>query len=170
MALDILVNTGTSDNPLNFSGTEFTEIDINADELIFSAGLAGVVADGLPIPSDFQLNQAGVILTGIEQTVSKYFLSDNSAGILKQIHNMGSGNYRYVVACDFDAATGTEPTLEIWDDSDLDSVNDVCLGAGTPSSSWVCIKTDCGSLANSMTTCGWAPISSVAASGSGMGG
>ena len=133
--LDIYVNTGTSDNPLNFLGTEFTEIDSVNDELIFSAGSLSV-ADGQPIPSVTQLNQAGILLTGIETTISKYFLADSSVNLLKQIHNMGAGNKRYVMAFDFDAGTASEPVLEIWDDSDMDSILLPSLGTGTPSSSW----------------------------------
>jgi len=134
-ALTISVNTGTQDTELGTSGVEFTEIDISNDELIFSAGSASV-ADGQSIPSETQLNQAGVLITGVETIVSKYFLSDNSSGTLKQIHNMGNQNKRYVVACDFDGATASEPILEVWDDTDLDSVDNVSLGSGTPSSSW----------------------------------
>jgi hypothetical protein len=133
--LDIHVNTGTPDLPLGNSGAEFTEIDVDNDIFIFSAG-SDTVKDGEPIPSETQLNQAGVRITGSEITVSKYFLADNSVNLLKQIHNMGAGNYRYVLAFDFDDITASEPVLEIWDDSDLDSVDNVTLGEGTPSSSW----------------------------------
>lgn len=133
--LDIYVNTGTQDTALGTSGVEFTEIDVDNDTLIFSAG-STAVADGQPIPSDTQLNSAGVILTGIEQTISKYFLADNNVNLLKQIHNMGSGNYRYVMAFDFDDATASEPVLEMWDDSDLDSIDNASLGSGVASSSW----------------------------------
>ncbi|MGD2072069.1 MAG: hypothetical protein PVG65_01080 [Candidatus Thorarchaeota archaeon] len=136
-SLTIYANTGTSDVEVGDSNADFTEIDVDNDELIFSAG-SDSVADGEPIPSDTQLNQAGLLLVTprAEQTYDKYFLSDNSAGILKEIHNMGAGNYRYVLAFSFDGATASEPVLEVWDDSDLDSINNVSLGAGTPSNSW----------------------------------
>ena len=136
-ALTIYANTGSQDTALGSSGVEFVEIDVDNDEIIFSAGDA-VVADGQPIPSDTQLNSAGTLLTTprVEQTVDKYFLADNNVNLLKEIFNMGEGNYRYVMAFSFDGATASEPTLEIWDDSDLDSVANVSLGAGTPSSSW----------------------------------
>lgn len=135
MALDIYVNTGTSDVALGASGAEFVEVDTTNDYLIFSDG-NDTVKDGEPIPSSSQLNSAAPVLTGVEQTIDSYFLADNSAGILKQIDNMGAGNYRYVMAFDFDAATVSEPTLEVWDDSDLDSIDSVSLGSGTASSSW----------------------------------
>ena len=135
MALLIYSNTGTQDTPLGTSGVEFTEISPVNDTLIFSNG-SDVVADGETIPSQSQLISAGVVLTGVQQIVSKYFLADYSAGILKQINNMGNLNKRYVLAFDFDSATASEPVLELWDDTDMDSVEDVTLGAGIPSSSW----------------------------------
>jgi len=134
-ALTIYANTGTSDVELGATGAEFTEIDVDNDDLIFSAG-SDSVKDGEPIPSITQLNSAGVLLTGVEQTVDKYFLADSSANLLKQIHNMGEGNYRYVMACDFDGATASEPVFEIWDNVDMDSIDNVSLGSGTASSSW----------------------------------
>lgn len=133
MGLAIYVNTGTADTAYGI-GT-YTPVDVLNDSLIISAGSLAV-ADGQPIPSNTQLNNAGILLTGIEQTVSKYFLADASAGILEQIHNMGAGNKQYVIAFVFDAATASEPVLEVWDDTDMDSVDSVPLGAGTPASSW----------------------------------
>ncbi len=135
MALIIYANTGTSDQELNTSGAEFTEFSVGNDSLIFSAG-SNVVKDGEPIPSQSDLIQAGVILSGAEQIVPLYLLSDISANELKEIHNMGNQNKRYVMAFDFDATTASEPVLELWDDSDLDTIAGVTLGAGTPSSSW----------------------------------
>jgi len=134
-ALTIYANTGTSDVELGASSAEFTEIDVDNDELIFSAG-SDTVKDGEAIPNESQLNQAGILLTGAEITVDKYFLSDSSANQLKEIHNMGAGNYQYVLAFSFDGATASEPVLEIWDDSDLDSIDNSSLGSGTASSSW----------------------------------
>jgi len=133
--LTIYANCGSSDVEVGTSGSDWVEIDVDNDELIFSSGSA-VVADGQSIPSESQLTSAGVLLNGIEQTVDKYFLSDNSSGTLKEIHNMGSGNYRYVLGFSFDAATASEPVLEVWDDSDMNSIANTCLGAGTASASW----------------------------------
>ena len=135
MALTIYANTGTSDQELGTSGAEFTEFSVGNDTLIFSAG-SNVVKDGEPLPSQSDLIQAGVILSGAEQIVPDYFLADLSDDELKEIHNMGNQDKQYVMAFDFDAATASEPVLEIWDDSDLDSIDNVTLGSGTPSSSW----------------------------------
>ena len=135
MALTIYLNTGETDQPLGVG--EFTELDEINDSLIFSGG-SDTVKDGEPIPSESQLNQAGLLLIEprIEQTIDKYFLADSNVNLLKQIHNMGAGNYRYVMAFDFDAETVSEPVFEIWYDSDLDSIDNTALGAGTPSASW----------------------------------
>jgi len=135
MALIIYANTGTSDQELGTSGAEFTEFSVGNDTLIFSAG-SNVVKDGEPIPSQSDLIQAGVILSGAEQIVPLYLLADLSDDELKEIHNMGNQDKRYVMAFDFDAATASEPVLELWDDSDLDTIDGVTLGAGVPSSSW----------------------------------
>jgi len=134
-ALKIYVNNGTSDLELNISGSSWVEIDTTNDEIIFTDG-SDTVKDGEAIPSDTQLNSAAPILDSTEQTIPMYLLSDNSASALKEIHNMGAGNYRYVMAFEFDGSTVSEPVLEAWDDTDLDSVDSVPLGSGTPSSSW----------------------------------
>ena len=135
MALTIYANTGTSDLELGATGSEWTAIDPSNDVIIFTKG-NDTVKDGESIPSDTQLNSSAPILTGSEYTYETYLLADSSAGILKEIHNMGEGNYRYVLAFDFDASTVSEPVLEIWDDTDLDSIDSVVLGSGSASSSW----------------------------------
>jgi len=134
-SLTVYANTDNQDLALNTSGVDWVEIDTANDRLIFSAG-SDNIKDGESSPSDTQLNSAGIVLTGSQITVDKYFLDDTSANELKEIELMGSDNKRYVMACDFDGATASEPTLEIWDDSDLDSIDLVCLGSGTASSSW----------------------------------
>ena len=135
--LDIYVNCDNSDNPLNTSGVDWVEIDVNNDTIIISGG-SDYVKDGEPIPGGTQLNHAGLVLTEprVEQTYDKYFLADFDANLLKQIHNMGAGNYRYVMAFDFDGETVSEPVLELWDNSDLNSIDNVSLGSGIASSSW----------------------------------
>lgn len=135
--MDIYLNCDTVDSPLGTSGIDWNLMDIGADYLVLLTNGSTSVADGQIIPSTTQLNQAGLAITGLEQTCSKYFLADISANLLKQIHNMGAGNKRYVVAFDFDAETATEPVLEAWDDLTLLTADDTVLGAGTPSSSWI---------------------------------
>jgi len=135
--MNVWLNCDSVDSPLGTSGIDFVQMDTDVDFLIMLTNGSASVADGQPIPSTTQLNQAGLVLTGVEQTCSKYFLADDSANLLKQIHNMGAGNKRYVLAFDFDAETASEPVLEAWDSISMDSIDDVVLGEGTPSSSWI---------------------------------
>jgi hypothetical protein len=136
--MNIYLNTTTTDSSLATAPADFVEMDTDVDFLILLTNGSTSVADGQPIPSTTQKNQAGLVLTGVEQTCSKYFLADNSDNLLKQIDNMGVGNKRYVIAFDFtEASTASEPVLECWDDVTMLTADAVCLGAGTPSASWI---------------------------------
>ena len=136
MSLTIHVNHSSTDSPLLTSGVDWIEVDADNDGIIFSNG-SDTVKDGEASPGESALNGAGVVLDGTEQTFPYYFLNDASVALLKEIFLMGEGNYRYVVACDFDGATVSEPVLQLWDDTDMDSVDSTVLGAGTPASSWI---------------------------------
>lgn len=136
MALNIYINHSSDDQPLNTSGVDWVLVDPDNDRLIISNGNDSI-ADGEASPGEAALNSAGVVLDGTEQTFDKYFLDDVSAVELKEIFLMGEGNYRYVMAFDFDAATVSEPVLEAWDDTTMQTANGVVLGEGTPSASWV---------------------------------
>lgn len=133
--LKIFVNATNEDVTVDESGVDWFELDLSNDSLIFSNG-SDVVADGLPIPSQSQLISAGVVLTGVQQVVPKYFLADVSANLLREIPLMGNTTGRYVMAFEFDGATATEPVLQIWDDSTLLTIDGVTLGAGIASNSW----------------------------------
>lgn len=133
--LTMAINTSASDVVYNGSGSTWTIIAPASDYLVFSAGSA-TVADGLPIPTQSQLNQAGVVLTGVQQTVSEYFLADVSANLLQKIYLMGNTTSRYVLAFSFNGSTASEPVLELWDDANLDTIDGTTLGAGTASNSW----------------------------------
>lgn len=136
--MDIYLNCDTVDSPLGTSGIDWVELDNDVDYLIMLTNGSISVADGQPIPTTTQLNQAGLPITGIEQICSKYFLADDSVNLLKQIHNMGAGNKRYVLAFDFtELTTASEPVLEVWDDVTMLTADDVVLGNGTPSASWI---------------------------------
>lgn len=136
MALKTYVNVDTQDEPLNTSGVDFVEFSEGNDKFIFTAGNTEV-EDGADIPTQAELISAGVILTGSEIVVTDYLLEDASANILKSIDNMGNVNKRYVLAFDFDAVTASEPVLEVYDDSNLNSADGAMLGSGTPSSSFI---------------------------------
>ena len=135
-ALQIAMNNSSSDSPYGTSGISWTDVDVSADYLLFSAG-STEVADGEDLPTVTERNQAGMVITGAEQEVTHYFLADNSANELKEIFLGGNQNKRYVYAFDFDGATSSEPVLEVWDDTDLDTITNNSLGAGTASSSWI---------------------------------
>ncbi len=129
------VNTGTIDDVRGGVGVEFTEVSSANDKLIFSQG-SDVVTDGHAIPSETELNAASVLLENTEKVVPKYFLSDLSAGILKEIHNAGNQNKRYVLCFAFDGLTASEPVLQVWDDDGFNSINAEVLGEGDPDYSW----------------------------------
>lgn len=134
--LTIYVNCGAVDAPLGDSGIDWVEFSPGNDQLIFSGG-STEVADGEDTPTQQELISAGVILTGLEQTIEDYFLLDVSANMLKSIDLMGNTEAQFVLAFDFDGATASEPVLEVWDDEDLDSISSTMLGAGTPSQSFI---------------------------------
>jgi len=131
----IAVNTSSSDVEYDGSGATWDNILVGTDYLVFSAG-STTVDDGHSIPSESDYIAAGILLTGSEVVVARYFLADIGVNTLKEIFLMGNTTGRYVMAFSFSAATATEPVLELWDDSDLDSVTSTSLGAGTPSNSW----------------------------------
>lgn len=132
----IAVNHDTDDQPYGTSGVDWVPINLDNDKLIFTGG-SDVVKDGEPIPSASELTQAGILLEGTEKIVSKYLLADISANELKEVFNMGNQNKRYVVAFVFDGPTASEPVLEAWDDDDMNSIDNVSLGAGVATSSWL---------------------------------
>ena len=134
--LVIGVNVGAVDQPYGTSGVDWLDFSSGNDQLIFTGGSLQV-ADGADTPTQQELINAGIILTGSEIIVDDYFLLDVSANQLKSIDLMGNQNKRYVLAFDFDASTASEPVLECWDDSNLDSVDSVILGSGTPSQSFI---------------------------------
>ena len=136
-SLNIYANVGTQDTEVGSSGSSWQLIDVDNDRLIFSAG-SDTVDNNQSSPSDTQLSSAGIYLYDghPEITVDRYFLDDNDAGILKEIVNMGADNKRYVLGFSFDAATASEPILELWDYENMDSIDLTCLGAGTATSSW----------------------------------
>ena len=136
MALTIHINHSEVDSPLLTGGVDWIQVDTDNDGLIFSNG-SDTVADGEASPGESALNGAGVVLDGTEQVFPHYFLNDASVALLKEIFLMGEGNYRYVVACVFDASTVSEPVLQVWDDTGMSTIASTVLGAGTPTDSWI---------------------------------
>lgn len=134
--LTIYANTGDLDSAYGESGTEYTEINLTNDYILFSSG-SDVVKDGESLPSTSEINKAGIIITDSDQVLDKYFLADYSANELKEISLAGDNDSQYVLAFSFDGATTSEPVLEVWDDSDMDSTDLYVLGEGTPADSWI---------------------------------
>jgi len=133
--LTIAINHSTTDSEYGTTGVDWVDLELANDYLIFSGG-SNVVKDGEPVPSQSDLNQAGVVLDGTEQVIDLYLLADNSASELKEVFMMGNQDKRYVMAFDFDGETASEPILELWDNSSMNSINNISLGAGVPTSSW----------------------------------
>jgi len=133
--ITIFVNTSTDDDSRAATPANFLEMDIDNDYFIFTAG-SDTVADGESIPSETDLNSAGTMVSeSSDVEVAKCFLADIDAAIIKEIPNYADNKqYSYCVA--FDGATVSEPVLEMWDDSDMDTIVLNSLGAGTPSDSW----------------------------------
>lgn len=136
MALVVYVNTSANDVSRASAPSDFTQVDDANDYLIFGNG-STTVADGESIPGEAALNSAGQLISeSAEVEVSKCFLADISAGTLKEIDNFGQVDKQHVFCFAFDVATASEPVLEIWDDSDMDSSDLYSLGEGMASDSW----------------------------------
>jgi hypothetical protein len=139
MALKIFVNTQVvNDLPKSTNPSDFVEMNQTNDKFIFSAG-SDTVKDGEPIPTPEQLTAAGLLITTSDVEVPHFFLADASSDptpMLKEIHNAGNQDKRYVFCVAFDAATASEPILELWDDTDLDTILNYCLGAGVANNSF----------------------------------
>jgi len=142
MSTEMILRVNRSENDVAYADQEtgednYTTFEDGVDKFYFSEGLAGAVVDGADIPTESELNRAAILLSALEETeVNKYFLGDVSANLLREIFLAGSGDYRWVFCCSFDGATASEPQLEAWDDSDLDSFVTQALGLGTPANSW----------------------------------
>ena len=145
MSLKFYVNTSTNDIDRATNPGDFVEVNLLNDRLIFSAG-SDVVKDGEPIPTPDELNSAGILITTSDVEVGHFFLADASVNLLKEIHNAGNQNKRYVFCMYFNAATASEPILELWDNDDIDTIDNYCLGAGVANNSFYRGITTTGSL------------------------
>lgn len=136
MALIVHINVDTQDLSLQTSGVDWVEFSEGNDQIIFTAGNPEVI-DGADIPTQAELISAGIELTGSQIILDTYLLEDISDVLLKSIDNMGNIDKQFVIAFDFDAPTASEPTFEVWDDSNLNTTNNTMLGSGTPSASFI---------------------------------
>lgn len=132
--MKFLVNITNTDNSYASAPANFLELS-TGDYFIFSKGDVNV-ANGLPIPTSDQLNQAMTILPiSGDLEISKIFIADVSANIIREIYLSGWVNKIHVFCISFDEPTATEPVLELWDDSGYDSYLMQILGLGTPANS-----------------------------------
>ena len=134
-SVSVYVNNTSTDSPRGTSGITYTLLNLTNDYLIFSAGSVAV-ADGADIPTPAELNSAGMLITTSDVEVAHQFLLDASDNLIREIFLAGNQNKRYVYCFAFDGATASEPVLELWDDTDLDTIADNCLGEGVTNSSW----------------------------------
>lgn len=134
--LVIGINADTQDEVYGASAVDWVDVDIVNDKFIFSNG-SNSVKDGEAIPTVTNLIHAGVVVDEFNPViVPKYFLQDNSVSLLKEIHNAGNQDKRYVFAFSFDGVTASEPVLELWKDVNMDSIEVYSLGNKVPSDSW----------------------------------
>ena len=117
MATDCLIfcNHTLDDNTRVVDSTDFIQMDLANDKLIFSAGSAAVI-DGGDTPSSAELNEAATIIQATPVEVAHTFLLDVSdvGQELKEMPMANSGDYQYVICLAFDGATASEPTFEAW--------------------------------------------------------
>jgi len=134
----IFVNHTSDDNTRITDPTDFIQVDLSNDKLIFSAGSA-TVADGQNTPTNAELNAAATIIAAAEVEIAHTFLLDVSdvGQELKELFMANSGDHRYVFCLAFDGATATEPTLEAWDDDTHLTANLNVVGLGTPANSMI---------------------------------
>ena len=134
--MDLYVNNSMNETPFDPSTSDWIIVDHDADSFIFSEGSVNV-ADGKPIPNEIDLNRAAVQLDDTNPVnIPKYFLADGSDNRLKEIFNAGNKDKQYAFCAVFDNATATEPQLEAWDDTNMNTYNNPALGRGIPSESW----------------------------------
>jgi len=134
--VEVFVNHTSDDNSRVFDPSDFIQMDLANDKLIFSAGSAAV-ADGQDTPTNAELNEAATIIQPTPVEVAHTFLLDVSdvGQELKEMFMANSGDHQYVICLAFDGATASEPTLEAWDDDTHVTANLNCLGVGTPANS-----------------------------------
>lgn len=135
---DVYVNHSTDDNDRVTDPSDFIQMDLANDKLIFSAG-SSAVADGQDTPTTAELNAAATIIQSTEVEIAHTFLLDVSdvGQELKELFMANSGDYQYVFCLAFDGATATEPTLEGWDTDSHLTANLNVLGLGTPANSMI---------------------------------
>jgi hypothetical protein len=130
------INVSNVDDTRANAPSNFIEMSQSNDSIIMSNG-SDVVADGEVIPTEGDLIAAMPLIDpDVAVPIAHYFLADDSADLLREIHLAGNQNRRYVFCVEFEEVTASEPVLQIWDDVSYASTDFYCLGAGTPNVSF----------------------------------
>lgn len=122
--------------------TDYIEVNLANDFLIWTAGDAVVKDLMTHQPSSSELNAAAVIIDDVSPvTIPLCLLMDYShdvGGVYYTHKVIGmSENKRYVFGFNFDGATATEPQLEAWDDATHTTIVKNVLGLGTAINSMI---------------------------------
>lgn len=149
--LEAFINYVNGDHDYGSYASDFIEMDLANDYLIWTAGDATVKDLMTHEPTAGELNNASSIIDASDPvTVALCLLMDASHNVggayyTHKVIGMGE-NKRYVYCVTFDGATASEPKLECWDDDTHLTTAKNVLGAGTPANSMV--KGVCTTLAS----------------------
>lgn len=135
------INNGSGDSTPHEAGS-----GANDDWIAVTVGSAGhtlvFTGDGVTDGDATGERDTVIIPAAGSLEVDKTFIDDGS--IVNQVPLAGTsqgqqngGDNQYVFCIYFDGETASAPYLEMWDDSNHDSIANVCLGAGTPADSMV---------------------------------
>lgn len=137
----VFANSGSGDSTAHEEGS-----GANDDWFAITTGSAGhtlvFTGDGVVDGDSTGERDTVIIPAAGSLEVDKTFIDDGS--IVNQVPLAGTnqgqqngGDNQYVFCIYFDGATASAPYLEMWDDSDHDSIANQSLGAGTPADSMV---------------------------------
>ena len=144
MATNLTIRTNYVDPDVSYQTTpaDYIVMDLANDYLIWTEGDAVVKDLMTHEPTAGELNTAATkIDPDNPKTVNLCLLMDASFDVggayyTHKVLGMGE-NKRYVYAFSFDAATASEPQLEVWDNSSHNTTANHVLGNGTPANSFV---------------------------------
>ena len=112
--------------------TKYVKFEDGADKLVFAISEPASMAEA-------DLNSVQTVVSGVATEISNLYLWDDSESAFVHIPLASSGAYKYVFLLHMtgDDGTLTEPTLQIWDDSNHNSNSLICLGETVVANSFV---------------------------------
>jgi len=140
VALKVLVNYVNADVNYETTPSNYIEMDLASDYLIWTEGDAVVKDLMTHEPLASELNTAATrIDPDVAVTVAKCLLMDYShpSGYYTRLVKGMGENKRYSFCCSFLGSTASEPQAECWDDDTHLTTDLHVLGAGTPANSFV---------------------------------